>query len=115
YLRREARLLDGRVAPVGHDAPRRKPMEWPGVPEVSGSTHASQKTFPAMAERCKNTRLEKWSRSFFCASSLSGKTRVTPLTRRLPLKVPAPGAGFARATESSGEVRKGGDAPLRVS
>jgi len=26
-------------------------MEWPGVPEVSGSTHASQKTFPAMAER----------------------------------------------------------------
>jgi len=40
---------------------------------------------------------------------------MTPLTNRLPLKCSGPSAGFARATESSGEVRKGGDAPLRVS
>src|SRR5215470_15683934 len=32
---------------------------------------------------------------------------MTPLTNRLPLKCSAPSAGFARATESSGEVRKG--------
>src|SRR5215470_2002904 len=36
---------------------------------------------------------------------------MTPLTNRLPLKCSVPSAGFARATESSGEVRKGGDAP----
>ena len=39
---------------------------------------------------------------------------MTSLTKRLPLNVPAPSAGFARATESSGEVRKGGNAPLRM-
>ena len=40
---------------------------------------------------------------------------MTPLTNRLPLKCSVPSAGFARATESSGEVRKGGDAPHRDS
>src|SRR5262249_6385135 len=36
------------------------------------------------------------------------------LTDRLPPKGSAPSAGFARAPESSGEVRKGGDAPSSV-
>src|SRR5215470_6958038 len=35
------------------------------------------------------------------------EARMTPLTKLLPLKCSAPSAGFARATESSGEVRKG--------
>src|SRR5262245_45086681 len=48
-------------------------------------------------------------------SAQSEKTRMTSLTNRLPLKFSASSAGFARVIESSGEVRKGGDAPLRAS
>src|SRR5215470_14700710 len=46
--------------------------------------------------------------------SLSERARMTPLTKRLPLECPASSAGFARATESSGEVRKGAMPPPSV-
>src|SRR5262249_50348038 len=48
------------------------------------------------------------------ARSLSEKMRMTHLTNRSPQMFRSE-RGLSRATESSGEVRKGGDAPLRVS
>ena len=46
---------------------------------------------------------------------LSGESAHDALDQTRALRCSAPSAGFARAVESSGEVRKGGDAPLRVS
>jgi len=45
------------------------------------------------------------------ASGLSEKARMKPLTDHLPPR--GSERGLARATKSSGEVRKGGEAPLR--
>src|SRR5215813_6723110 len=47
--------------------------------------------------------------------AVSERARMASLTNSLPLECSGASAGFARAPESSGEARKGGQAPLRVS